>query len=74
MISILFISDVEMLTGEIEVLLDTLKRLRDEIDSVIETLEILMDKDLMEGIKKAEEDFKKGNVFTHEEIKKKHGL
>ena len=43
-----------MVAEEIEVLLDTLKKLRDELVSAIESLETLMDKNIIEGIKKAE--------------------
>ncbi len=63
-----------MVAEEIEVLLDTLKKLRDELDSAIETLETLMDKNIIEGIKKAKEEFRRGDTITHEEIKKKYNL
>ena len=39
-------------------------KLRDEFDSIIETIEIMNDKELMEGIKRSEEDVKAGR--THE--------
>ena len=37
--------------------------LRNEMESIIETLEIMSDKELMEGVKRAERDFEKGR-FT----------
>ncbi|MFQ6071146.1 MAG: hypothetical protein ACE5KT_00380 [Methanosarcinales archaeon] len=37
-------------------------RLREELDCILETLEILSDKDLMESLKRADEDIKFGRV------------
>lgn len=45
----------------------------DEYDSWQETNEILADKKLMKAIKEAEEDIKKGNFITLEELKKDLG-
>ena len=47
----------DVVSKDAEVILDTLKKLRDELDSAIETLEIMRDEDLMEGIRKAEKDY-----------------
>lgn len=47
----------DVVSKDTEVILNTLKKLRDEIDSAIETLEIMSDESLMEGIRKAEKDF-----------------
>ncbi|MEK6941572.1 MAG: hypothetical protein AABW85_01830 [archaeon] len=38
------------------------RRLRDELDSLIETAEILNNKDLIESIKRSEKDIKEGRV------------
>lgn len=38
------------------------RRLRDELDSLIETAEILNNKGLMESIKRSEKDIKEGRV------------
>ncbi len=40
----------------------------DEYESLIETFEILSDKKLMKGLKKAQEDFRKGHTFTHDQV------
>ena len=55
-------------------LLKTLYKLRDDIDSYIETLEILLDKDAIEALKEAEEDIKKGNIVMYEDLRKRSGL
>ena len=41
-----------------------------EYESWKETIEILSDKKLMRSIKEGEEDFKKGNFVTFEQLKK----
>ncbi|MBI2598032.1 MAG: hypothetical protein HYW50_02450 [Candidatus Diapherotrites archaeon] len=38
------------------------RRIRDELDSLIETAEILNDKNLMQSIKRSEKDIKEGRV------------
>src|SRR3990167_4160395 len=43
-----------------------------EYESWKETIEILSDKKLMRSIKEGEEDFKKGNFVTFEQLKKSH--
>lgn len=40
----------------------------EEYESWRETLEILSDKKLMEGIRRGEEDIKRGKLHTHKEI------
>jgi len=55
-------------------LLKTLYKLRDDIDSYIETLEIMLDKDAIEALKEAEEDIKKGNIVMYEDLRKRSGL
>ena len=42
----------------------------DDYESLIETLDILSDPKAMEGIRKGEEDIRKGRVRSWEEIKK----
>lgn len=42
----------------------------DEYESWKETMDILSDPELMKAIKEGEEDFKKGNYVTFEELKK----
>jgi PHD/YefM family antitoxin component YafN of YafNO toxin-antitoxin module len=37
-------------------------RLRDEFDSIIETIEIMNDKELMEGIKRSKDDVEAGKI------------
>ena len=46
----------------------------DEFDSWQETMEIMNDKDLVADIKKAKEDFKKGNYITLEDYFAKEGF
>ena len=43
------------------------------LDSIIETLEIMLDEELVESIKKGLEDIKKGNVMDFEEFIKETG-
>ncbi len=46
----------------------------DQYESLIETNEILSDSRLMEDLKKAEEDVKKGRVHDWEDVKNELGL
>lgn len=46
----------------------------EEVEAWEETLEILSDKKLMTGLKKAGEDIKKGRVISFDELKKKYDL
>lgn len=41
---------------------DEMLRLREEFNSLVETIEILNDKELMEGIKRSKEDAKAGRI------------
>ena len=50
-----------------------LLRIREEIDSFIETLEILEDETL-ESIKKGMKDIEEGNVISLDEMIEKYGL
>jgi len=40
-----------------------LRDVRDKLDSIIETLDVLSDKELVESIKRAEEDIESGRVY-----------
>lgn len=46
----------------------------EEFDSLMENLEILSDPKIMANIKKAEEEFEKGEYQSWEEVKKELGL
>ncbi|MCF8130934.1 MAG: type II toxin-antitoxin system Phd/YefM family antitoxin [Deltaproteobacteria bacterium] len=37
-------------------------------DSLMETIEILSDKEVLSALKKSKEDFKTGRVFSHEDV------
>jgi hypothetical protein len=58
-------------------LLPMVRKMRSELSSWEETLEILANKDLMKRIKKSMKDVKMGRVISREELeklwKKKHG-
>lgn len=43
-------------------------------ESLIETIEVLSDPEMMRGIGQGLEDFRKGNFFTLDEIKKEVGM
>jgi len=47
---------------------------KDEFDSIMETMEILSDPEIMKDLKKADEDFKKGRYSSWEEVRKKLGF
>ncbi|MBI4411290.1 MAG: type II toxin-antitoxin system Phd/YefM family antitoxin [Deltaproteobacteria bacterium] len=40
----------------------------EEYEGLMETLEILSDKQLLKQLKKADEDFRKGRLYTHEQV------
>ncbi|MDD3734971.1 MAG: hypothetical protein PHO31_00635, partial [Candidatus Pacebacteria bacterium] len=46
----------------------------EEFDSLMETLDILSDPTILDDIKKAEEEYKKGEYLTWEEVKGKLGF
>ena len=46
----------------------------DEFQSIMETLEILSNPEIMDDLREAEEDFKKGNYVSLEEVKKNLGI
>ena len=53
-----------------ENVLGDLIKVREIIDSLIETLDVMSDEELMESIRKAEEDIKSGRVRLFEEFLK----
>ena len=46
------------------------KIISNEPESIMETLEILNDPEIMDDLKKSKEDFKKGNYVSLEEVRK----
>lgn len=46
----------------------------EQFDSIIETIDILSDPDVLENIKKAEDEYKNGEYQTWEELKKEIGF
>lgn len=51
-----------------------LLRIREEIDSFIETLEILEDEETLESIRKGMKDIEEGNIISLDELTEKYGL
>lgn len=49
-------------------ILNSMFHLRDELDDIIETIEILSDKELLEGIRRSLEDLNSGNVHELSDI------
>ena len=50
---------------------ELLRRARDLIDELLETLEVASNAELIEGIKEAEEDIKAGRIRDYDEMIKK---
>jgi len=50
---------------------ELLRRARDLIDELLETLEVASDEELMEGIREAEEDIRAGRIKDYGEMVKK---
>ena len=44
-------------------ILKSMLHLRDEIDDIIETIEVLSDQELLEGLKRSLKDLELGNVY-----------
>ncbi|MGD2250583.1 MAG: hypothetical protein PVF58_19485 [Candidatus Methanofastidiosia archaeon] len=51
-----------------------LLRIREEIDSFIETLEILEDEETLESIREGMKDIEEGNIISLDELIEKYGL
>ena len=56
-----------------DVFIETLKRVDGEIESAIETLEILGDSETLRAIEEGLQDIKAGKVIRFEDFLKKHG-
>ena len=57
-----------------EILLELLRRFNKEIESYIETLEVLRDPGLMESIRRGLKDLEAGRTLSLEELAAKYGL
>lgn len=55
------------------VMIEVLGKIDDEIESAIETLEILSDDAILKSIEDGLNDIKVGNVIAFEDFLKKHG-
>ncbi len=62
---------VEIGMDELMGIMEKLQNIRNEMDSIMEELEILMDKELMDSMRRGKEDIKNGNIYTLEEFKKR---
>ncbi|MCD6276569.1 MAG: hypothetical protein J7J42_07515 [Thermoplasmata archaeon] len=51
-------------------LMERLERMRDEMNDLIEMLEILLDRELLDSIERGKEDIKEGRIYTLQEFKK----
>jgi hypothetical protein len=51
-----------------------LLRIREEIGSFIETLEILEDEETIESVRKGMKDIEEGNIISPDELIEKYGL
>ena len=56
-----------------DVFIETLRRVDDEIESAIETLELLNDSETLKAIEEGLQDIKAGRVIRFEDFLKKHG-
>ncbi|AEA46521.1 hypothetical protein [Archaeoglobus veneficus] len=65
MIEVLRIKEAD---GNVIIKKEDFEKLIAELESLIETLEVLGDRDLMEQIKKSEEDILKGNIVKVESV------
>ena len=58
---------------QIQVLLETLRKVDTEIESAIETLEIMSDNETLKAIEEGLKDIKNCRVIKFEDFLKKHG-
>mgnify|MGYP000527649690 CR=1 FL=1 len=49
-------------------LMERLERMRDEMSDLIEMLEILLDRELLDSIERGKEDIKEGRIYTLQEL------
>jgi hypothetical protein len=57
---------ISIMKGELTITPDafyTLVKLKEELEEVIETIEIMNDRELMEGLKRSEKDVEEGRVY-----------
>ncbi len=59
--------------GITDVFIETLRRVDCEIESAIETLEVLSDSETLRAIEEGLQDIKAGRVIGFEDFLKKHG-
>ncbi|NOR60501.1 MAG: hypothetical protein GQ469_07725 [Methanosarcinales archaeon] len=57
----------------VNILLGTLEKLDDEIESAIDTLEIMSDPETLNNIEEGLRDIKEGRFITFEDFLSKHG-
>ena len=57
----------------VNILLGTLEKLDDEIESAIDTLEVMSDPETLNNIEEGLNDIKEGRIITFEEFLIKHG-
>ena len=54
----------------LKAVVEEMPKLRSELESLKETLEILSDKELMQSIEQGRKDIAEGRVYTYEEVLK----
>ena len=62
---------ISIMKGELTISSDafyTLVKLKEELEEVIETIEIMNDKELMEGLKRSKKDVEEGRVYELKNI------
>ena len=57
----------------VNILLETLEKLDDEIESAIDTLEIMSDPETLDNIEEGLRDINEGRFITFEDFLSKHG-
>ena len=57
----------------VNILLGTLEKLDDKIESAIDTLEVMSDPETLKNIEEGLNDIKEGRIITFEEFLIKHG-
>jgi regulator of replication initiation timing len=58
----------------IKAVVEEFPKLRLEVESLRETLEILSDKELMEDIEQGKKDIAEGHVYTHKQMLEELGI
>ena len=56
-----------------KVIIETFERINKEIESIIETLEIMSDEETIKDIEEGLKDIEEGNVISFDNFLKKHG-